>query len=327
MRVPTGSICGLISPAALLSKRMTEPSGRLISLRMRTTTAFITSPFLTRPRGAASLTDTTMTSPIVAYFRLEPPSTLMHMTRRAPELSATSRLVCIWIIDAPLPLIYARTARYTFAPFSPRTTVQRLSREIGRCSSSHTMSPTEYSFFSSWAWYFFERRTVFFRTGCVKRRSTRTMMVLSCLSLTTVPCRVRFGILESPHFAFSAAPFCAAMVLMRAMSRRTSRTRPVFSSCPVARWKRRLNCSFLSFMSSSESWSGVIARTSSAFISLLHDALDEARPDRKLGGGKRKRFLGELGRDAVHLEQDAAGLHPRDPQFDAALAGAHADFE
>jgi hypothetical protein len=29
---------------------------------------------------------------------LEPPSTLMHMTRRAPELSATSRLVCIWIM-------------------------------------------------------------------------------------------------------------------------------------------------------------------------------------------------------------------------------------
>src|SRR5207253_10063212 len=95
MRVPTGSICGLISTAALLSKRMTEPSARLISLRMRTTTAFITSPFLTRPRGAASFTDTTMTSPMVAYFRLDPPSTLMHMTRRAPELSATSSLVCI----------------------------------------------------------------------------------------------------------------------------------------------------------------------------------------------------------------------------------------
>src|SRR5882724_10429153 len=76
MRVPTGSICGLIS----------------------TTTAFITSPFLTRPRGIASLIETTMTSPIVAYLRLEPPSTLMHMTRRAPELSATSRLVCIWIM-------------------------------------------------------------------------------------------------------------------------------------------------------------------------------------------------------------------------------------
>src|SRR6187455_1859613 len=101
MRVPTGSICGLISTAALRSKRITEPSGRLMSLRMRTTTAFITSPFLTRPRGIASLTETTMTSPIVAYLRFEPPSTLMHMTRRAPELSATSRFVCIWIMMPP----------------------------------------------------------------------------------------------------------------------------------------------------------------------------------------------------------------------------------
>src|ERR1700742_2553265 len=95
MRVPTGSIWVLISTAALRSKRITEPSARLMSLAMRTITAFITSPFFTRPRGIASFTETTMTSPMVAYLRLEPPSTLMHMTRRAPELSATSRLVCI----------------------------------------------------------------------------------------------------------------------------------------------------------------------------------------------------------------------------------------
>src|SRR5271166_1112810 len=31
-------------------------------------------------------------------------------------------------------------------------------------------------------------------TGWVKRRSTRTTTVLSCLSLTTTPCSVRFGI-------------------------------------------------------------------------------------------------------------------------------------
>src|SRR5262249_58092220 len=98
MRVPTGSICGLISTAALRSKRMIEPSGRLMSFDIRTTTAFITSPFFTPPRGIASFTDTTITSPIVAYLRFEPPRTLMHMTRRAPELSATSRLVCIWIM-------------------------------------------------------------------------------------------------------------------------------------------------------------------------------------------------------------------------------------
>src|SRR5213082_445924 len=98
MRVPTGSDWLLISTAALRSKRITEPSGRRMSLRTRTTTAFITSPFFTFPRGMASLIDTTMTSPTVAYRRLEPPSTLMHMTRRAPELSATSRLVCIGIM-------------------------------------------------------------------------------------------------------------------------------------------------------------------------------------------------------------------------------------
>src|SRR3984893_8392830 len=98
MRVPTGSDWLLIKTAAFESKRMTEPSARLMSLEMRTMTAFITSPFLTRPRGIASFTETTMMSPMVAYLRLEPPSTLMHMTRRAPELSATSRLVCIWIM-------------------------------------------------------------------------------------------------------------------------------------------------------------------------------------------------------------------------------------
>src|SRR5215208_3695701 len=31
-------------------------------------------------------------------------------------------------------------------------------------------------------------------TGCVKRRSTFTTTVLSCLSLTTTPCKTRFGI-------------------------------------------------------------------------------------------------------------------------------------
>src|SRR4029077_10907261 len=37
---------------------------------------------------------------------------------------------------------------------------------------------------------------VFFIVGCVKRRSTRTTTVLACLSLTTTPWSVRFGILS-----------------------------------------------------------------------------------------------------------------------------------
>src|SRR5579872_626256 len=66
IRVPTGSAWLLIKTAALRSKRMTDPSGRRMSLRTRTTTAFITSPFLTLPRGIASLIDTTIMSPTVA---------------------------------------------------------------------------------------------------------------------------------------------------------------------------------------------------------------------------------------------------------------------
>src|SRR5262249_38084432 len=88
-------------------------------------------------------------------------------------------------------------------PISPRTllgaaavsrTTQRLFFEIGFDSSIATTSPTLYLLASSWAWYFFDRRMVFFSTGWVKRRSTRTTTVLSFLSLTTTPCRTRFGI-------------------------------------------------------------------------------------------------------------------------------------
>src|SRR5271167_208217 len=71
--------------------------------------------------------------------------------------------------------------------------------------------------------------------------------------------------LTAPQLAGWATRFCCAAVLIRAISRRTSRTREVFASCPVARWKRRLNCSFLSLSSSSSSWSGVIVRKSSVF--------------------------------------------------------------
>ena len=43
-----------------------------------------------------------------------------------------------------------------------------------------------------------------------------------------------------------------------------------------------------------------------ALILLCRDARHETRLDRQLGGGQRERLLGELDRDAVDLEQDAA---------------------
>src|SRR5262245_19763528 len=119
------------------------------------------------------------------------------------------------------------------------------------------------------------------------------------------------------------------MVLMRAMSRRTWRTRAVFSSWPVAFWKRRLNCSFFSAASSSLSWSGVFALASEAFIVstfLFSDALHEARLHRELGCAEPERLArGRLGY-AVDLEHDAAGLHARRPILDRALPLAHAHF-
>src|SRR4051812_28454990 len=60
-----------------------------------------------------------------------------------------------------------------------------------------TVSPAFASPFSSWAWYFFERRTVLPSIGWMKRRSTFTTTVLEFLSLTTTPCSTRLGISSS----------------------------------------------------------------------------------------------------------------------------------
>src|SRR4051794_32380430 len=62
-------------------------------------TALTTSPFLTLPPGMASLTVQTMTSPMPAYRRPEPPSTRMHSTSLAPVLSATLSRDSCWIIS------------------------------------------------------------------------------------------------------------------------------------------------------------------------------------------------------------------------------------
>src|SRR5262249_20300302 len=108
IRVPMGSRALSIRTAELVSNRMYEPSVRPTSLAVRTTTAFITSPFFTLALGMASLTDTTMMSPTDAYFRLLPPSTLMQRTLRAPLLSATSSTLSAWIIPGSSPPREAR---------------------------------------------------------------------------------------------------------------------------------------------------------------------------------------------------------------------------
>src|SRR5262245_8369384 len=98
--------------------------------------------------------------------------------------------------------------------------------------------------------------------------------------------------------------------MMRALVRRTSRTRLGLSSWLVADWKRRLNCSRFSSPSCCCSWSSVfILRSSLAAIlflpgQALAEACNDLGLDRQLLGRALERRLGERARDSVELEQD-----------------------
>src|SRR5436305_2848443 len=120
---------------------------------------------------------------------------------------------------------------------------------------------------------------------------------------------------------------------MRAMVRRTSRTRLGFSSWLVADWKRRLNCSRFRSPSCCCSWSSVFCLRSSIagiLLFLLSQALAEAGHDLGLDwqllGCSREGFLGERARDTVELEQDPPRLDSGDPELGRALARTHPDF-
>src|ERR1700733_2921540 len=140
----------------------------------------------------------------------------------------------------------------------------------GRHSSMRTLSPILHRLASSCAAYFFDRRMNFLYSGCITRRSTKTVIVLSILSLVTRPLRTRFGISRRSPYSFAAErDFSAMMVFTRAMSRRTGRTRLMPSCWPVARWKRRLNCSLRRSSSIVASSSGVFARTSVALFAIM----------------------------------------------------------
>src|ERR1700744_6380977 len=123
---------------------------------------------------------------------------------------------------------------------------------------------------------------------------------------------------------------------MRAMSRRKVRMRPVFSTWPLARWKRRLNCSFLRPASWVSSSSALLARKSSAFdaalaavvfladflaaaffctsISLQRRAGDDVGSDRQRRLAQTHGLLGGRQIDTIDLEQDAARLDLGDPE-------------
>src|SRR3954452_23190924 len=111
---------------------------------------------------------------------------------------------------------------------------------------------------------------------------------------------------------------------MRAISRFASLSRVVFSSAPVAAWKRRLNSSWRVSASRCSSSSSVRSRRSLARKEITTLALHELRLHGQLLRGEPQGFLRKRLRHAGELEHDAARLDDGHPSFGRALALAHA---
>src|SRR6266849_10541831 len=99
---------------------------------------------------------------------------------------------------------------------------------------------------------------------------------------------------------------------MRAISRLASFKRTLFSSAPVADWKRRLKSSCLRSCNSFSNSSSVMSLRSLAFKE-IRLSLHELRQDWELRPRESKRFLGQRLRHARQLEHHAARLHDGDP--------------
>src|SRR5580765_5620136 len=110
---------------------------------------------------------------------------------------------------------------------------------------------------------------------------------------------------------------------MRAISRFASFSRALFSSAPVADWKRRLNSSCRRSCNAFSNSSSVMSLMSLA-LKEIRLPLHELRLHRELRAGKSERFLCERLRYACELEHHATRLDDGDPVLGRALARAHA---
>src|SRR3954451_24994975 len=106
---------------------------------------------------------------------------------------------------------------------------------------------------------------------------------------------------------------------MRAISRRVSFRRALFSSCPVADWKRRLKSSLRVSTRRWASWSSSSSRMFLASKEIASFAADELRLHRQLLAREAERLARERLRHARQLEHDAARLHDGDPALRRAL--------
>src|SRR5208282_254835 len=149
--------------------------------RMRTITHFTTFPSFTWLSGDASFTDAVTMSPSPAFSPASPPMGRMHMSLRAPELSATVSQVRIMIIGAlRYPIRLLERARISASR-------QRFRCDMGRVSTMRTVSPFRASPCSSWAYSLFVLRSTRPYSRCRTLRVTWTTMVFAIEALVTTP--------------------------------------------------------------------------------------------------------------------------------------------
>src|SRR5262252_6598314 len=99
---------------------------------------------------------------------------------------------------------------------------------------------------------------------------------------------------------------------MRAISRFASFSRALFSSAPVADWKRRLNSSWRRSANASASSSSVMSLRSLAFKE-IRLPLHEPRLQGELRPGQAQGLLRERLRHSGELEHDASRLDHGNP--------------
>src|ERR1700730_17121769 len=119
-------------------------------------------------------------------------------------------------------------------------------------------------------------------------------------------------------------PRSRATVSARARSRLADVTPAVFSSSPVASWKRNPKTARRAVLMRSTSSSSCRSRNSLPVTTLDLLALNELRADRQLVAGEAHRLPGQRLGHAGQLEHHAARLDDRHPALGRALAGTHA---
>lgn len=97
-RVPRTRFLRFIRRTTLFSAELDVPSRNIVDFRARVISARWIWLTLTLRIRRSCLIDTRIKSPGYAIFRLNPPSVLIHSTKRAPELSIVFSQDWTWII-------------------------------------------------------------------------------------------------------------------------------------------------------------------------------------------------------------------------------------